>query len=124
MPDHSDVLQVSLAHAGGTSVTMTVRNTSDAEASFCRYHTPFEGVRNNIFRVSRGRRELEYQGMMAKRVPPGPDDHQTLQPGESVEATVDLTPSWSLKRGAWTVQYRGTSISGLGDSDPMELEVS
>lgn len=102
---------------------MTVRNTSDAEASFCRYHTAFEGVRNNIFVVSRGGRELRFEGKMAKRIPPGPEDHVTLQPGQSVDATVDLVPHWPLKRGAWSVRYRGTSISGLDDSEPVEVVV-
>ncbi len=124
MPDHAAQLHVSLAPAGGTSITMTVRNVSDAEASFCRYHTPFEGVRNHIFVVTRDGSELDYGGKMAKRAAPGPEDHTTLQPGQSVDATVDLVPHWPLTRGTWTVRYRGTSISGLDDSEPVEIEVS
>ncbi len=121
--DGAQALQVSMAAAGGTSVTIQVSNPTGAAIRFCRYHTPFEGVRNDIFRVSQGGRELGYQGMMAKRRPPGPADYLLVEPGASMEATVDLVPSWSLKKGTWTVQYRGTGISGLQDSSPLELVV-
>ncbi|MEZ4322547.1 MAG: hypothetical protein R3F61_34085 [Myxococcota bacterium] len=115
---------VHLEAGAGTEVALTVENAGSARATFCTYHTPFEGIRNDIFIVERDGVEVDYQGMMAKRTPPGPEDHRTLAPG-AVEGpvTVDLSRGYPLSPGTYTVRYRGTLISGLPDSNPVELVV-
>lgn len=117
-------LTVKLDAVGGTEVRMTVHNPSDAAQRFCRYHTPFEGIRNRIFRVvgSDGE-EISYEGMMAKRAPPGPEDFLLVAPGKDLQATVDLERGYAMKSGSYSVNYRGTSISGLPDSNVVTVVV-
>jgi hypothetical protein len=111
--------------AGGPmKVTMTVENPTDGPLRFCRYHTPFEGIRNDIFSVSASIRDIEYSGMMAKRAPPGEDDYITLAPGESKSATVDLSDGYDIPPGSYALSYRGTDISGLPSSGPLAISVS
>lgn len=120
----ANVFAVELEAVGGGEVAMRVTNTSTEPATFCTYHTPFEGIRNDIFIVERRGRERPYRGKLAKRIPPGPEDHRTLAPGATAgPATVDLTRDWDLSRGRYTVRYRGSGISGLPDSPPIELVV-
>ncbi|MCB9670766.1 MAG: hypothetical protein H6734_14895 [Alphaproteobacteria bacterium] len=120
----SGTFDVRLEAGTGTEVTMTVVNTGPDRGTFCTYHTPFEGIRNDIFVVERDGRELDYRGMMAKRAPPGPEDFRTVAAGGSVgPVTVDLSRGYALGPGTWSVRYRGTGISGLPDSNPVELVV-
>lgn len=116
--------ETTLTVVEGTQVTLEVANTSDEKAEFCTYHTPFEGIRNNIFVVERKGEELPYRGMMAKRAPPTKKDHRKLKPGSSVTSDpVDLAEVYELKKGSYTVRFRGGGVSGLPDSEPIELVV-
>ena len=109
---------------GPILIRMRVHNQGDAPATFCRYHTPYEGIRNDIFIVERGKTEIPYQGKMAKRAPPGPQDHTTVKPGRSTAwAEVDLTEGYTLKKGEYTVRFRGSGIPGLPDSAPIALSL-
>jgi hypothetical protein len=115
---------VSRIKVEGVQVTMTVENPTDGERVFCDYHTPFEGIANNIFVLKNAAgEELDYQGIMKKRAPPGPENHVVLAPGASRSATVDLTSAYTLKKGTHSLRYRGTDISGLSDSNTVTFEV-
>lgn len=109
---------------GPVELVAVVRNTSDERQKFCTYHTPFEGIRNDIFVVQRGPSPLDYRGMMAKRAPPGPSDHVTLAPRASSDrATVDLRSGYELVPGAYRVRFAGGGISGLPDSEWVEFTI-
>jgi peptidyl-Lys metalloendopeptidase len=117
--------------AGGSiGIRMTVSNPTTAPRTFCRYHTPFEGIRNDIFLVSsltnNKDEDIEYGGMMVKRAPPGRDDFLTLAPGASRTATVDLSQGGygPLPPGGYAVRYRGTDISGLPMTGPIFISVT
>jgi hypothetical protein len=116
---------VHLEARAGNAVALTVENTGVDKGMFCTYHTPFEGIRNDIFIVERdGGAELPYRGKMAKRVPPGPQDHRTLKAGAKAgPVTVDLTEAYGLSSGTYSVRYRGTGIAGLPSSNPVRLVV-
>ena len=95
-----------------------VKNSNDVTAKFCIYHTPFEGIANNIFEIERDGEALGYHGMMKKRAAPGDSDYIELKPGESTTCTVELNEVYSLdKKGTYTIRFIGnTSINGLPDS--------
>ena len=104
-------------------IEMTVSNPTSGQRTFCRYHTPFEGMRNDIFSVSASIRDVEYRGIMAKRGPPGKGDFITLEPGASRSATVDLSKGYDIPPGSYALSYRGTGISGLPMSGPLGITV-
>ena len=105
-------------------VEMTVSNPTDRALTFCRYHTPFEGLQNDIFAVSASIADIEYRGIMKKRAPPGPEDYIRLEPGASKSATVDLSEGYTIPPGGYALSYRGTDISGLPHSGPLGISVS
>lgn len=108
---------------GEIKLRMTVHNPTQARRSFCTYHTPFEGLLNDIFSVSASKGDVPYHGPMVKRAPPGPKDYIQLAPGESRQATVDLAEGYEIPSGGFAVSYRGSQISGLPFSGPVSLSV-
>lgn len=108
-----------------TAVRMEVSNPHPAPIEFCRAHTPFEGLRNDLFEV-RGPAgtDVPYRGEMAKRAPPGPEDCFAVGPGRHHQAEVDLAEGYALQAGTtYRVQYRASTISRLPASDVLELQV-
>ena len=111
-------------HDAPVDVVTLVHNAGTERGTFCTYHTPFEGIRNDIFEVERGPGTLDYRGMLAKRAPPGPKDHLTLAPGmSSRRATVDLREGYELVPGAYRVRFAGNAISGLSASNWVEFSI-
>ncbi|MEO1052544.1 MAG: DKNYY domain-containing protein [Bacteroidota bacterium] len=104
-------------------ISMIVENTSYMKDEFCNYHTPFEGIQNNIFTVVRGNKEIPYQGMMKKRIPPTADDYQKLKPGKSVKCSVEMEGYDMDRKGDYTIQFTGNMISGLPASNQIEISI-
>lgn len=120
-------LTITLApgQGAGVSVAMEVFNPTSARKIFCTYHTPFEGIRNEIFAIRDGNGdEVSYAGMMAKRAAPGPEDYITLAPNDAQSAEVDLTDGYDLAPGDYTVTFPGNMISGLDASNPVTISVA
>lgn len=109
-----------------TRVTFTVANPTGAARTFCDYHTPIEGIRNDIFVVVAADtdNEVEYGGMMAKRAAPDDDNYITLAAGEERSAEVDLLDGYDLPPGRYSVRFRGSGICGLPDSAPIDIVIS
>lgn len=108
-----------------TSVILQVQNPTSTTKTFCDYHTPFEGLRNDIFEVGgAGGVALDYRGMMAKRAPPGDDDFLDVTAGQGrTSDPVDLLEGYALTAGTWTVRFSGNAISGLPASTTLTLTV-
>lgn len=116
--------QKTYALGAPVDVVTLVYNPGTAPQTFCTYHTPFEGIRNDIFVVQRGPGTLDYQGKLAKRAPPGPEDHRTIAPGQSSRrVTVDLREGYELVPGTYRVRFAGSGISGLPDSNWVEFAI-
>ncbi len=98
-------------------LSMVVENISETKDSFCSYHTPFEGIQNNIFSVLRENKEIIYQGMVKKRIPPGKNDFIYLSPGESSGCKVTLDGYDIDRKGSYRIQFSGNMISGLPASN-------
>ena len=102
-------------------ITFTVTNRSAAPVSILRWYTPLEGVRGDIFRVTRGRRELPYEGPMMKRGEPSARDYVEIPAGESVTGTADLSAAYGIREpGTYRVAFtRGLAdVVRAGDSSP------
>ncbi len=97
-------------------LSFTVNNPTAESRTFCTYHTPFEGMRNDIFIVEAEGQRVDYVGMMAKRAPPGPEHFLRLEPGTSKRVEIDLAEGYRLDAGSYRIAHRGTAISGLPNS--------
>lgn len=83
-----------------------------------KWHTPLEGIRNDIFQVSRegAAAELSYGGPMMKRAPPDASSYATLAPGESVEGRVDVAPAYGVQEpGTYRITFRGPLMDVTSD---------
>lgn len=101
-----------------------VRNPGFGNRVFCLYHTPFEGFRNDIFRLQDGEgREMDYRGCMARRVAPGLEDFVQLTPGQETSTEVDLREGYPLGPGTYRVAFTGNGVSGLPASPAVEFRV-
>ena len=77
-----------------------------------RWYTPLEGLRGDVFRVTRNGRRVEYEGPMMKRGDPGRDDYVEVPPRRSVSETVDLSEGWDVSRPG---RYRVAFARGIAD---------
>lgn len=106
------------------SLRLLVENPTDGRRQFCSYHTPFEGIRNDIFEVRDAQgNELQYQGKMAKRAAPGKGDFVLLKAGASKSVDFSLEDAYDFASGKYTIQFRGTDISMLPSSNTVTLEL-
>lgn len=123
----SDGLTCTLSLVSGESaedltLRLHVENPSSEIRQFCTYHTPFEGIRNNILIVKGADgSELDYRGKMAKRVPPDKDDFVVLKARASKDIEFQFGSAYQLGRGSYTVQFRGSDICMLPDSNVVEV---
>lgn len=102
----------------GSPMTLkfTVQNPTQGALKFCKWHTPFEGFRNSFLTVTTGSgAEVQYHGMMAKRVmPPPADAYITVAPGKSETSEIDLMQAYPIdSAGTYTVRYNSAGMSGL-----------
>jgi hypothetical protein len=105
-------------------LTFELQNPQDTPGSFCDYHTPFEGIRNNLFELVDDKgKKYPYQGKMAKRAPPGLDDFWVVPPKSRVQVRFDLAEGYSLNAGTYTLRFAGNDISGLPASKPIKLVI-
>jgi len=74
-------------------VTVTIFNPSPVPVTILTWRTPLEGIRHPVFTVFNTHTDnhAPYKGMLAKRAEPDASAFRTLQPGEVVRSTFDLT---------------------------------
>jgi hypothetical protein len=71
------------------------------------WHTPLEGLLNDIFEVTRDGTDVPYAGPMLKRGPPQADDYVTVAPGASVEGRVEVSLAYDLRQpGRYRIAFR------------------
>ena len=104
---------------------MEVSNPGGPPISFCRIHTPFEGITSDIFEVrAPDGSEIPYGGPMLERAPPEPEDWFVVQPGRFHTAEVDLLAGYALRAGiTYAVRYRASAVSTLPSSDWYDFTV-
>jgi hypothetical protein len=122
-PEVPDGLTTELVAAKGPGfVAFRVTNTSLRDQEYCVFHTPFEGLRNDIFEVWVDGVAVPYTGVMAKRAPPTRADIRELAPHQSSDwVELDLREGYAIGDGAVTARFRGGAISGLPASPTVAL---
>ncbi len=100
-----------------TQLRFTLINESDTPLHLLRWYTPLEGIAGEIFTVKRDGNLLPYQGIIASRMPPTPDDYIALDAGASVSVVVDLSEGYDLSEpGEYTVKFLSPRISHVATS--------
>lgn len=97
-------------------VTFTVKNPGSKDQQFLKWQTPFEGFLNDFLDIRNPAGELlEYHGPMVKRLmPPPAESFITVGAGQQQTGSTDITKVYRIKLpGTYTVEYTGTSMSGL-----------
>ncbi len=77
-------------------VRFTLTNTTSEPLTVLKWHTPLEGIRGDIFEVTKDGREVPYIGPEVKRGAPQAEDYVTIEPGASVSVEVDLAKAYAL----------------------------
>jgi hypothetical protein len=92
-----------------TTVRFTLTNPSAAPVWVLRWNTPLEDRwKGTIFTVTKGKKEIPYQGPLTKRGDPGKEEYVEIPAGESVSGEVDLSLVYEMKKpGRYTVQVTG-----------------
>jgi peptidyl-Lys metalloendopeptidase len=103
----------SVAPAGAAvNVTVTMTNVANHAVRVLRYNTPVDGLKEDLFRVSREGTAVAYLGRHYKWAAPQPEDFITLDRGQSLVATVDVATAYDFaETGTYSVAY------GAGDVD-------
>jgi hypothetical protein len=103
----------------------TVTNRLPKTNIFLIWHTPFEGFQNeflDIVHLESGT-ELQYEGMLASRVPPSRESgsYLELEAEASRSATIDLRDAYTFTRpGTYRVTFR--QLGGRDDDHPASTE--
>jgi|GEM_PF-1292404 len=99
-------------------LTFTLLNHARYPLYVLEWYTPLEGIAGEIFRVTRDGQVLPYEGILAMRGDPGPENYVLLPPGGSVTATVDLVHSYALTEpGTYAVTFLSPRISDVARSE-------
>ncbi len=96
----------SLAARDGVLVTVTMTNVSSHPVRLLKWHTPVDGLKEDLFVVTADGAAAEYNGRHYKWATPEAHDFLRLAPGESVSRTVDLASIYDLSRTAtYSIRY-------------------
>ncbi|RYO96008.1 hypothetical protein DL765_011746 [Monosporascus sp. GIB2] len=141
MTDATSSLVVSARQTGTSSpprVTFGVTNTSPRPVTVLAWESPLDPLALQLGRVAvtpagGGGRPLEFPtAQVRRRMPPGPEDLITIEPGETAENEVvlreALLPPERLGRratvvcrGAWAAVWPGLRAADLGERARAEL---
>jgi hypothetical protein len=91
-------------------VGFELRNPTAQALYVLDWHTPFEGLLNDIFQVTRleGGEALSYSGPMLKRGDPSAEDYVTVGPGAAARAEAEVSLAYDLgKPGRYRIAFRG-----------------
>ena len=107
-----------MSSGGSTQLKFTLVNESDIRLYLLRWYTPLEGIAGEIFHVKRNGQVVPYQGILASRAAPNPDDYVVLDPGASVSVVVDLAEGYDMSEpGEYTVKFLSPKISHVARSE-------
>jgi peptidyl-Lys metalloendopeptidase len=90
----------------GVLVTVTLTNISDHAVRLLRHDTALDGMKEDLFAVSRDGAAVEYVGRHYKWAAPQAGDFVTLEAGRSLTSTADLASAYDFGvTGDYTVNY-------------------
>ena len=99
-------------------VRFTLTNNADTPLYVLKWYTPLEGIAGKIFRVERDGEVVPYEGILATRAAPSPDDYVLLEPGASAAAEVDLATAYDFSQaGTYTIEFLSPKISDVARTE-------
>jgi peptidyl-Lys metalloendopeptidase len=91
---------------------VTFTNTSSSPQLVLKWHTPFAGIEESLFEVTRDGAAVPYLGAHYKRPAPKASDYFLLKPGASHTTKVELSGLYDMSvTGDYAVRYRTSSFS-------------
>ncbi len=95
-----------LAAREAVMVDVTLTNVSSRTVRLLKWHTPVDGLKEDLFVVTVDGAAAEYNGRHYKWATPEAHDYLRLAPGESVTHAVDLGSIYDLSRtGSYSIRY-------------------
>lgn len=92
-------------------VRVTITNTSSTPQYILKWHTPFGGVEEALFEVTRDGAPVPYLGAHYKRPAPTANDYYLLKPGASHTAKVELSAIYDMSvTGDYSVRYHAAAM--------------
>lgn len=94
---------------------VTITNSHSRDYALLARNTPLEGLKSNIFSVTRDGKMIPYDSILVKRASPAADEYVLIQAKSSVSASVDLSRAYSFEStGEYQVQLK-TELQYLND---------
>jgi len=96
----------------GSPVTFTFTMTNNGKTSLfvLEWYTPFEGMKGDLFDVTKDGVALTYAGPMVKRVEPIQRNYFEVKPGESRKTTIKLSEGYDVSApGTYKIAYTSRS---------------
>ncbi len=91
---------------------VTITNTSSTPQYVLKWHTPFAGVEDHLFDVTRDGVDVPYLGRHYKRPAPTAKDYYLLKPGQSHTRKVELSSMYDMSvTGDYSVKYHAASVN-------------
>lgn len=109
---------------GAVVLDCTARNESSRTLRLLPWNTPLEPqLRGRFLKVTNADGEqLNYRGMMVKRAAPTDDDYLILDPGQTVENSLDLTISYSFcPNTSYRINYDSQQWNAEGDEFKLRM---
>lgn len=91
---------------------VTITNTSSKPQYVLKWHTPFAGIEDHIFEVTRDGVDVPYLGAHYKRPAPTAKDYYVLKPGASHTSKVEISALYDMSvTGDYSVRYHAASVN-------------
>ena len=88
-------------------VQFTLSNPGKAAVRVLRWYTPLEGLKGDIFHVSRAGSPLPYTGPLMKRGDPQDGDYVEVPAGGSVSAVANISTAYGIREpGSYRVAFQ------------------
>ena len=105
-------------HKIGDDVVLdvTITNNHDKDYALLTRNTPLEGIKSNMFSVTRDGKVIPYDSILVRRsASPSAEEYVFIQAGTSLSASVDLSQAYSFDSpGEYKVQLQ-TELQYLND---------
>lgn len=99
-------------------VAFTLINHTATGLYVLKWYTPLEGIAGEIFHVERDGQPIPYQGLLASRGVPTPEDYVFLEPSGSATAAVDLATVYDISQpGDYTITFISPRISHVATAE-------
>ena len=114
-----------LAKDDDVVVDVTITNTSAVPQTILKWHTPFGGVEEPLFTVTRDGAKVPYLGKRYKRPAPTARDYYLLKPGASHTSRVELSSLYDMSvTGDYTVTYNTGTTQLFAAAPPASSGIS